>query len=493
MVFALRPSTKRQMRVLKIWDAEYPWDVRAEKVCQVLTAHGHEVHLVVRNRDRRDRVEKLPEATVHRLRPWPLLGRRVDAVLQFPAFLNPRWIAHILGTGRAVSPDILLVRDLPLAPLAIQVARWLRVPVVLDMAENYPAMIQAIWDHGRQKWIDWLVRNPRAVAAVERWVVPRVDHTLVVVEESAERLRHLGVEADRITTVLNTPSLERQEARLQSRPFRKASEPLRLAYLGLMELPRGVQVVLDGVKLLKDRGVAVCLDLVGDGRDLHALRDWAAELELMPEDVQFHGYLPYRQALRVVASADIGLVPHIANDSWNSTIPNKLFDYMSMGLPVVTSDAKPAARIVRESGSGAVYRSEDPADLARAIEVCCPLLNVKPRGERAISQCNIDTLDRRRSAASGRTGGDCTNVVQVSRVTGPVGQYRLTTYTVRQLFEGPSGRACVNQESQPAASPVVARRGRTTGTRSCPGCVPLAGNRIRCKGDRSPTRVAIVD
>ena len=37
------------MRICKIWDADYPWDVRVEKVARSLTEAGHEVHLVARN------------------------------------------------------------------------------------------------------------------------------------------------------------------------------------------------------------------------------------------------------------------------------------------------------------------------------------------------------------------------------------------------------------------------------------------------------------
>lgn len=354
------------MKVLKIWDAEYPWDVRAEKVCKALTARGHEVHMVARNRDRRPVVESLPETTVHRLRPWPL-PRSLDAALQFPAFMSPRWLLHTVSAARTVSPAIVLVRDLPLAPMAVAVGRLLDIPVVLDMAENYPAMMRAIWDHGRQRWTDWVVRNPRVVAAVERWVLRHVDHTVVVVEESAERLEDLGVSRDRITTVLNTPARDRlTSGGIDDRSVR-GDRPLVLVYLGLMELPRGVQVALDAVGILKGQGVEVKLELIGAGRDLGLLQVQASEQGLSGADVRFHGFLPYQDALRVVATADVGLVPHIANESWNTTIPNKLFDYMSLGLPVITSDARPAARIVRESQGGVVYRSTDPGDLARAI------------------------------------------------------------------------------------------------------------------------------
>jgi glycosyltransferase involved in cell wall biosynthesis len=51
----------------------------------------------------------------------------------------------------------------------------------------------------------------------------------------------------------------------------------------------------------------------------------------------------------------------------NTTIPNKLFDYMAAGLPVVTSDNVPCARIVREAKCGEIFRAKDPGDLALAL------------------------------------------------------------------------------------------------------------------------------
>src|SRR5690349_18855709 len=104
------------LRICKVWDSEYPWDVRAEKVATALTEAGHEVHLVARNRDRRRMNERLSEAEVHRLKPWTFLGSRLDSATSFPAFFNPRWIRAILASARNTRADLILVRDLPLAP-----------------------------------------------------------------------------------------------------------------------------------------------------------------------------------------------------------------------------------------------------------------------------------------------------------------------------------------------------------------------------------------
>jgi glycosyltransferase involved in cell wall biosynthesis len=354
------------MRICKVWDGDYPWDVRVEKVARSLTEAGHEVHLVARNRQRRPSHERLAEAQVHRLKPWRLLSERLDAMTMFPAFFNPRWIAAIMGTASATRAEIMMVRDLPLAPTAIWVARVLGIPVVLDMAENYPAMMRSLWDVGVHRRTDVLVRNPSVVAAVERWVLTRVDHTLVVVEESRDRLLALGVPPERITVVGNTPPL----SRLQELPPRLHTngEQLELIYLGLLEAPRGIGVLIDAMARARSTGLKARLTVLGEGRERRNFEERARALGLDDSTVRFLGRVPYTDAVRLLQAADVGVVPHAANESWNTTIPNKLFDYMAGGLAVLTSNAKPAARVVRENAAGVVFRDSDVADCAGAIQ-----------------------------------------------------------------------------------------------------------------------------
>ncbi len=352
------------MRICKVWDADYPWDVRVARIAGSLVAAGHEVHLVARNKLGRPVQESLPEAVVHRLRPWPL-GSRLSRASMFPAFFNPRWLAAIHRTARRERAQVILVRDLPLAPAAIGVGRFLGLPVVLDMAENYPAMTRQLYEYNVERPWDVAVRNPALVRATERWVLRHVDRVLVVVEESRDRLVGLGYPEERITIVGNTPPL----ARLSEHAARAhAPGPLHLCYLGLLEAPRGLDVVLDALPGLVTCGAVARLNIIGDGRDRRRFEFHAARLGLGPPVVQFLGRLPNAEALHRVAEADVGLIPHPAGEFWNSTIPNKLFDYMAAGLAIVSSNARPAARIVRATETGEVYDSADPSELAAAIE-----------------------------------------------------------------------------------------------------------------------------
>jgi len=359
------PRLLRRLSVCKVWDGEYPWDVRAEKVSAALTGAGNSVHLIARNRSGRPIYETLDEATVHRLRPWTWAPQWLNSASMFPAFFNPRWSNRILEVARETHADLILCRDLPLAVPSILIARRLGIPVVLDMAENYPAMLRSRRSTGLTSLSDHIVRSPSLARKVEEWVLPRLDGVLVVVEESRDRLISLGVAPDRIALVSNTPPL----SRLDGGTARSDGPlPLQLAYIGLLEIQRGLGTVLDAMAALQAKGFPVQLSIYGSGLDERILRARAARLRLKSPLVTFHGWMASPVLLQQLYGAHVGLVPHWKDESWDTTVPNKLFDYMAVGLPIVTSDALPAARIVRETNAGLVFADRDPESLAAAIE-----------------------------------------------------------------------------------------------------------------------------
>jgi len=364
-------------RIVYLWDADYPWDVRTEKTCAALTHAGHAVHIVARNRQQRPVLEQLPEATVHRMPPWRWAGR-LDGALGFPAFFNPRWRRLLDRTVRDVRADLIIVRDLPLCPAAIACGRRHGIPVMLDMAEHYPAIMRELWTSNRHRPIDYLVRNPRAVERVERYCLTHADHILTVAEESSARLVAEGVAPERLTVVRNTPS------RTRVAPPRATATPratVDVVYLGLLEVSRGILELLEAAVLLRDRAPAVRIVLIGGGRDETLFHERARAMGLTDAQVLFHGHVPYERAMAMVADADIGALPIHVNEHMNTTIPNKLFDYMSVGLPVITTDSIPSARVVRETGCGEVIPPKDARALADAIQRLSDPEDRRARGE----------------------------------------------------------------------------------------------------------------
>ena len=76
-------------KVLHIWDADYPWDIRVEKICKSLSEIGNEVHIAARNLKKLQEYAIIDGMHIHRLKAWN--NDRINYALSFPAFFNPLW------------------------------------------------------------------------------------------------------------------------------------------------------------------------------------------------------------------------------------------------------------------------------------------------------------------------------------------------------------------------------------------------------------------
>ena len=75
-----------------------------------------------------------------------------NRVLKFPLFANPFWFFQILSLVYRFRIEAIQVIDLPLAAAAWAIARAFRIPVIMDMWENYPEALKG-WAK-----LDWKTR-----------------------------------------------------------------------------------------------------------------------------------------------------------------------------------------------------------------------------------------------------------------------------------------------------------------------------------------------
>ena len=353
------------MIICHVWDADYPWDIRVEKVCQSLQAQ-HEVHLVCRNEKRSARYEVLDGTIIHRLPSLPRWLGPCHAILGLPFFFNPIWIRAVWSVVRKTHADVILVRDIPLALTAVFVGRVFNIPVLLDLAENYPGMLEDQRLYSPTSFIGRMVRHPSFAKIVEKTALPLVDHIIVVVEESRDRLLEMGIDPSRITIVTNTPPLDRWSGDCAVMTRENVADPSHFVYLGNLDGSRGLDTAIRAVGLLKDRGHYVKLSIIGTGPNIDLHRKLAATLGLT-DRVDITGRIGFSKVEAVMADANVGLIPHYGTPAWNATIPNKLFDFMAMGKPVVVSNATPTKRIVEETQCGLVFKERDVKALAAAM------------------------------------------------------------------------------------------------------------------------------
>jgi len=244
------------MNILYIWDADYPWDVRVEKICNSLHNAGNEVHIVARNVKKSPEEETIKGVHIHRLKP--MQNDFINYALTFPFFLSPKWNRRIHKVIEKHHIDVVIVRDLPMAVAGVRAGDKYGLPVIFDMAEDYCAMLREIWKKRKFKGANLVVRNPYFAKWIEKYVIHRFEHIFVVVEEAGDLVKKMGVRAEKISVIGNTPVL--RELRFSGSSVPPDIEILKarysVIYTGGITPDRGLSVVIEAiprvVKEIKD-------------------------------------------------------------------------------------------------------------------------------------------------------------------------------------------------------------------------------------------------
>ena len=352
------------MRILFVYKEDYPWDVRVEKIVTALTGVGHDVTLLARNSRRMPTAEQVGSFCIRRLPALPGWCGCLNSLFGVPLFLSPIWIYAIWRALSDTGARAVIVRDLPLMPSALLVARALRRQVVFDMAECYPEMYRSILQFSHNRLLNWFTKNPWATSLIERFAVCQADHTLVMIEESRDRLLRLGLDAHKITIVSNTPLLHDSPPREHT-----DGDVLRLLYVGFVTRIRGLDNLLYGLHAYRNSGAglpAVECHVVGVGDALAECRMLAIRLSI-DDCIHFHGWCEQKFVDSLYANSDIGVLTYHVCGHWNHTIPNKLFDYMRSGMPVLATDVRPIRRIVEQEACGVIIPDGDAEACGRAI------------------------------------------------------------------------------------------------------------------------------
>ncbi len=131
---------------------------------------------------------------------------------------------------------------------------------------------------------------------------------------------------------------------------------------------KGHGVLLDAVRLLRDRGLRLRVVLVGDGELRRSIEARIAR-EGLGEVVELRGALPHEQVPAVLASATAMVLPSVTSrDGQMEGIPVALMEAMAAGVPVVSTQLSGIPELVRDGVTGLLVPERDPAALAGAME-----------------------------------------------------------------------------------------------------------------------------
>ena len=342
--------------------AYYEEDPRVRREAESLVAAGRPVLVLGLRRPELPAEDVLQGVHVRRLDEQRHQGAGLGTYLrEYLSFLiRSGWAAvklhrrHRFGLVQVHSlPDFLVFAALPL--------KLVGVPVVLDLHEAMPEF--------------FVTRFPRAANPVsrrllllqERLSMAFATHVITVNEAFGDRLRTLGLRDDKLSIVINSPSLGRFDAAAHPQRVFREDGMLKLVYTGALTPIYELDVTIRAVaRIAAERpDLDVRLDLYGRGDSEEELRALAAELGVRGR-VTFHGRIPIDDVPAAVAAADIGIAPTRLDPFTEMTISGKIYEYGAMGKPVVASRLPLVERTFPE-GTVARYEPGDADGLAAAI------------------------------------------------------------------------------------------------------------------------------
>jgi len=321
---------------------------------QELLGRGHAIDLVMQAADATIPVGKLD---------WQGRSVWVGSTDDRPGILH-RVRKHVLGIahdlawiwrGRRTHYDCLLVSDkFLIAAIALAMAHmrgqkfmfWMTFP-------NHTARVSASRERlNRYPWLT-LLRGHFDTFVLRHWIVPRSDHIFVQSQRMAEDFKALGADERSLTPIVTGIDLD-GVVPPDSPAAHPISRPLTLVYIGTLVRQRRLEMLVDMLAELRRRGTIAKLLFVGDGEhpeDRDAILQRARSLDLA-DQVEITGLLPRREALRLAASADIGVSPFHPSPILDVASPTKLIEYLALGLPAVANSHPDQSLVLRESRAG---------------------------------------------------------------------------------------------------------------------------------------------
>jgi glycosyltransferase involved in cell wall biosynthesis len=242
-------------------------------------------------------------------------------------------------------------------------ARWLRgKPFVFEVRDLWPEIPRAMG----------AIRNPAILWAmgVLEWVSYKSAHRLIGLSPGiAEGIRRFAIPAERVAMIPNGCDLDVFAERAAGpRPAGVGPDDLLAVFTGTHGMANGLSAVVDAAAEIDRRGRDdIKLLLVGDGMEKAMLQQRAAELGL--RSLVFHDPMPKKQIAALMAQADLGM-QILANIPafYYGTSPNKFFDYIAAGLPVLNNYPGWLAEMIRDAECGFAVPPADPAAFADALE-----------------------------------------------------------------------------------------------------------------------------
>jgi glycosyltransferase involved in cell wall biosynthesis len=307
------------------------------KECASLYQHGHEVHLVVADGKG---FEDYHGIQIHDV------GKSKSRLSRF--FKTTK---AVYDKGLELDADIYHFHDAELMPSGIKLKKNGK-KVIYDSHEDLPRQLMS------KHYINYFLRKPLSVVIewYEDYASKKFDFIITATPHIQKRFSKLNKSS---LDVNNYPLLS--ELNMEATDWENKKDAV--CYIGSITQIRGLEEVIDAMENLE----SISLNLAGSFSpqsfkdNLEGRKGW--------EKTNFLGQINRDEVKRVLRESQVGIVTFLPFGNHIHSQPNKLFEYMAQGIPLVASNFDLWKAIIEKVNCGICVDPSDPSAIADAIHV----------------------------------------------------------------------------------------------------------------------------
>jgi glycosyltransferase involved in cell wall biosynthesis len=268
----------------------------------------------------------------------------------FYKFFNIRLLLHLIYNRY----DLLVANDLDTLLPNYIVSKLKQLPLVYDSHEYFTG-VPEIQNRPIVKWV-W--------KTIERLIFPHLKNVMTVSDSIS-----FQYESEYEVRPIVIRNCSKKAGIII--PFSREELLVSKYHLLLIMQGTGINIDRGGIELIEaiSKTENVSMLIVGSGDMITVLKEKVLGYNLS-ERVKFFAKVPWEELIRYTKAADVGLsLDKDTNINYRFSLPNKLFDYITAGIPVIAGNLPEVSKIVNENNCGIILPEVSPAEIVKALKM----------------------------------------------------------------------------------------------------------------------------
>lgn len=328
------------MKIVHVGYAHRPDDIRIfQKECTSLAKYGHQV-IYVTSDMKKDSVN-ISDSVVE-----VITVKLQKTNRKLPFLLYCEDLKKILTP---LDADVYHFHEVVLLSVLLYMRRQGK-HVIYDMHEDSPRDMYPSMCKRRGKLLGNLLT--KIIEIYENYCIKKADYVVTATPHIEQRCKKLTTS---VSCIANFPIIHNKK--INERPFNERDRIV--CYTGGISETNGIFNIIDAMQQVNGSLYLAGVLSKEIKNRLMKYDSWGKVCEL--------GYINRDKIQKILQKSMVGLVVYLPAGNTVEALPNKLFEYMEAGLPVIASDFPLWKRIVKENQCGICVNPDKPDEIADAI------------------------------------------------------------------------------------------------------------------------------